>query len=108
MYFDRLEALRKQAPGASISDKVLFEVVRQNTAHKYKQQLANAEAAAGATGVTMLWTLACVRTLWTTWEHALPVESRRMEGREVQRNQEDSLERPSQGRLNDWSGNSSR
>ena len=82
-------------PGTSISDEVLFEVVRQNATHKYKQQLTNAEAAADAMGVTMPWTLACVRTFWTTWERALPVESRRMEGCEGQRNQEDSLERPS-------------
>ena len=80
-------------PGAGISDEVLFEVVQQNADHKYKQQLAIGEAAADATGVTMTWTLACVRTLWTKWERALPVESCRMEGREGQRNQEDSLER---------------
>ena len=79
--------MRKQAPGAGISDEVLFEVVRQNAAHKYKQQLANAEAAAEAMGVTMPWTLARVHTLWTTWEHVLLVESCRMEGREGQQNQ---------------------
>ena len=87
---------------------MLFEVVRQNAAHKYKQQLANAEAAADATGVTMPWTLARVRTLWTTWERALPVESRRIEGREGQRNREDSLERSGRSRMNDWSGNNVR
>ena len=78
-------------PGAGILDEVLFEVVRQNAAQKYKQQLANAEVAADATGVTMTWTLARVRTLWTMWECALPVESRRMEGHDGQRNQENSL-----------------
>ena len=35
-YFDRLEALREQAPGLGISDYVLFEVVRQNACLKYK------------------------------------------------------------------------
>ena len=79
-------------PGASISEEVLFEVAWQNATHKYKEQLANAEAAANAMGVTMRWTLACVRTLWTTWECTLQVESRRMEGREDQWNREDSLE----------------
>ena len=82
-------------PGASISDEVLFEVVRQNAAHKYKQQLANMEAAADVMDVTMPCTLAHVCTLWTAWERALPVESRRMEGCEGQWNQEDSLERSS-------------
>ena len=67
--------------------------MRQNAAHKYKQQLANVEAAADAMGINMPWTLAHVRTLWTTWECALPVESCRIEGCEGQRNQEDSLER---------------
>ena len=82
-------------PGAGISDEVLFEVVQQNATHKYKQQLANAEAAADVMGVTMPWALARVRTLWTMWERVLPVESRRMEGHEGQRNQEDSLEHSS-------------
>ena len=87
---------------------MLFEVVRQNAAHKYKQQLANAEAAADATGVTMPWTLDRMRTLWTTWERALPVESRRIEGREGQRNREDSLERSGRSQMNEWSRNNVR
>ena len=35
-YFDRLEALREQAPGQGISDDVLFEAVQQNACLKYK------------------------------------------------------------------------
>ena len=74
-YFDRLEALQEQAPGDGVSDKVLLEVVCQNTAQQYEEQLANMEAQADATGTMTAWTLAHIHAYWTAWELALPTES---------------------------------
>ena len=41
-YFDRLDSLRAQQP--SVSDEELLEVVRQNAAEGFREQLATAEA----------------------------------------------------------------
>ena len=41
-YFDQLDSLRAKQP--SVSDKELLEVVRQNAAEGFREQLATAEA----------------------------------------------------------------